>query len=518
MQRKLNWRRAMAGAGLPYVLALGQAFGVTGNGAGNRPFAFHEDDVLGTSLDVQVAAGSQQDADKAFGAVKAEVERLRKILSTYDPASAISRVNMSKDAVAVPQELIDVLRLYEQWSVKTGGTYTGGLGEVVKTWKQAEQDGRAPDAAKLAALAVEIKKPLWRIDQAARRVQRLTDETINVDSLGKGLIVTRAALTAKAAAPGIEGVLVNIGGDITVIGSSSGTGNAPWMVPVVDPAHPEENAAPLTALALSSISVATSGSYARGYQIAGKQYSHLLDPRKAAPVDFGQEEKAAAGRVISATAIAADNASANALATSLCLLPAEQGLALTKASGAECLLVMADGSQKRSAGFARYEPAKRGAAAGTAAGAGFASGYKVSIALQLKALKARAYCAVWIEDSRGKYVKTLAIWGNQKKYIKTVTSWWKLAEMNQMLAASATRATRGAGSYPLAWDGTNDAGKAVAAGNYKVIVETSAEHSGHQMGSATIECGNAGSTATIAATPHFDEIKLTYAPAAAKGN
>ena len=439
-----RWR--LPALSLPYVLSLSVA-GAAQTGAA-APFAFHETEVLGTSMDLQVTAFKEADATKVRDAVLREVERLRRILSTRDAAADVSRVNASREPVRVSQELIDLLRLYEQWQTKTHGACTANLGEVIKLWQQAEKDGRVPDKAALAAAAADIQKPLWRIDATGQTVQRLGDQTINVDSLGKGFIVSRAAIDARAQVPAIRGLLLNIGGDITALGSSSTGGFVPWPVAVADPAHPQDNAPALTELRVSAASVATSGSYARGYQIAGKKYSHLLNPRTAAPVDFDPSTSAPLPLVVSATAIAPDNATANALAASLCVLPLNDGLALVRESEAECLVVLSDGTQRRSPGFKRYESAVAGsgsspavaarpvsaepatppsgeAATASRGGAGFANGYQVFIDLQLKSLRKRAYCAVWVENEKGEYVRTLAIWGNERKYLASVDAWWK---------------------------------------------------------------------------------------------
>ena len=56
--------------------------------------------------------------------------------------------------------------------------------------------------------------------------------------------------------------------------------------------------------------------------------------------------------MLSATVIASDNATANALATILCVVPNAEGIKLVeRTSGASALLVLADGKQIRSKGF-----------------------------------------------------------------------------------------------------------------------------------------------------------------------
>ena len=106
-----NWRHLLPALGLPYILVLGAtAAPAADTTAQHTPFAFHDVEILGTSMDMQVNTTSHADAAKAHDIALAEIERLRKILSTYESDTDISRVNASLSAVKVSQELIDVLK------------------------------------------------------------------------------------------------------------------------------------------------------------------------------------------------------------------------------------------------------------------------------------------------------------------------------------------------------------------------------------------------------------------------
>src|SRR4051812_45505996 len=73
--------------------------------------------------------------------------------------------------------------------------------------------------------------------------------------------------------------LLNIGGDVRA------WGGAGWPVAIADPANSAENARPLTTFLLRNSAVATSGGYARFYNVDGRRYSHLIDPRTLAPAE-----------------------------------------------------------------------------------------------------------------------------------------------------------------------------------------------------------------------------------------
>jgi len=490
---------------------------------GAEVFRFHHDNILGTSLDLQVYATGAQEAGIVETAVLDEIERLRKILSTYDPASEISKVNASNDPVTCSQELLDVLGFYDWWNVKSGGAYNGHLGELIRTWKDAEKAGTVPDSLTLQAIVQRLTLPGWKLDLKAKTVTKLTPQPLNVDSLGKGYIISKAVVAARAKAPAVQGFIINIGGDIYAYGvEAPGT---PWTISVANPAQSADNAPPLTQVRLTNHAVSTSAAYERGYTIGGKRYSHIFNPHTGLPAEG----------VSSATVIAANTANSNALATTLCVLKPDEGLALAKQiPDVECLIVAADGRQLRTGHFASLEIAQTPppttvtpqapAAPGNASK--WPGGYKVTIALSLlkpshnnpngnkKRKDHNPYIAVWVETTDGKRVRTVTVWGNQKKWVPELSEWWKVAKQDQAWAATVTRATRVAGQYKIEWDGLDDKGAGLPPGTYTIFLEVNREGGDHKTQSGKITCGAAPSQGTIPASTESDVTQLTYGPGA----
>jgi thiamine biosynthesis lipoprotein ApbE len=466
--------------------------------ANQDQFVFHHENILGTSLELIVTSATADQAQAVEGIVLAEIERLRRILSTYDPDSEISRLNRATGTMRCSPELIEVLKAYETWHANSGGAYSGQVGELTRLWHEAEGRNLPPDAAQLARVVRQIATPGWRIDEARQTVTRLNDQALNVDSLGKGYIIAHAVAKAKTQVTDVEGILLNIGGDIRL------TGPAAWRLGVADPHRSQDNALPLTQLLVTDAAVATSGSYQRGYRIAGQWHSHLLDPRTGHP----------ANAVASATVIAPDNLTANALATTLCVLSPAEGLQLVNSTpGAACLIIAADGQQFRSQTFAAAEtPAKKDAKDKTG---GWPNDYQVTLTLTLKKPTRkthRPYVALWIENAQGKRLRTLAVWGNEYKYFKELPAWWKLARNQPNQVKAITRATRPAGRYQLTWDGLDDAGRAVEPGTYAIVVEVNREKGVYSKRTGSIVCKDEKSTGTAAESVEFEEVQLIYGP------
>src|SRR5258708_31974913 len=96
----------------------------------NTEYRFHHDHVMGTSLDLVLYAPPARDAEAnvAHAAIFSEIDRLSKILSTYDPASEISRLNASVAAGARSREVSLVLDAYDYCGRRTSGAISALTG------------------------------------------------------------------------------------------------------------------------------------------------------------------------------------------------------------------------------------------------------------------------------------------------------------------------------------------------------------------------------------------------------
>jgi thiamine biosynthesis lipoprotein ApbE len=475
-------------------------------GEAAQTFQYHHAQILGTVMDLTVVASSRDDADAAERAVLAEIQRLQKILSAYDSDSELVRLNASPvggPAMAVSPELVEVLKRYDLWFKRSQGAYSGHAGDLVARWTLAEKSDQLPNDSDLLAVAERDQSPAWEINKDGNAVRRISDQQLNVDSLGKGYIIDLAVAAATKAPNHLRGLLLNIGGDLRTWGNPAGPAGMPWSIGVQDPAHPELNAKPLTTIYIpANRSVSSSGSYQRFYTIGGKQYSHILDARTGK-----------SGHNPAATVVAADSATANALSTICCGMKYTEAIALVQTiPGADCLIVTTDGLQLRTEGFKHLQDTSLGATNfATGVQSQFPSGYKLSIGLETVQTQRRPYVFVWVTDSSGRHVKTLAAFGNDPRYWRDMREWWKVAQNDRTLQ-SITHATQLAGKYPLTWDGTDQKGKAVPLGKYNIWVEVSAEHGPYSAKFAPIVLGKDPATAKITASSAFEDVTISYGP------
>lgn len=286
-------------------------------------YAFHYERVLGTSLELQVVATHADVAQRAEETVLTEVDRLTQILSGWSATSELSRWQETRGvAVPVSRELAEILESAEAWRTWTGGAFNPAAVSLVELLSDASPTPSVRDRLR------ELNQPLWTVDRERSVACRLTRLPVSLDALAKGYIVDRVAARASAV-DGVTQALVNIGGDLRHHGARALT------VGVADPRAPAENARPIAVVRLQDEALATSGGYRRGFTMAGRVVSHIIDPRTGQPADD----------VISASVIAPDCASADALSTAFSVLTPTESVALADSlPGVGCLMVQRNGT------------------------------------------------------------------------------------------------------------------------------------------------------------------------------
>ncbi len=277
--------------------------------------------LLGTRGEVVVSATDPGDARSCEAAVVAEARRLEQIFSRFDTSSALHRYR--RDHRTDVPELLAVIALANEWQARTEGAFHPGAQPLVDLWDDAERAGAPPSA-----------------EQLVRAVEQMTNEpgSIDLNAIAKGWIADTALSVAVRARPSVTEAWLNLGGDLVHRGEGSVT------VGIENPNRPYDNVPPLATVELSNESMATSGGARRFWTIDGVRYPKVIDPRSGVPSD----------RMASATVVAPDGATADALATVAVFLDADETLDIAAKVGAACFLMDRDGSQISSS--ARFRP------------------------------------------------------------------------------------------------------------------------------------------------------------------
>ncbi|MEO8693191.1 MAG: FAD:protein FMN transferase [Acidimicrobiales bacterium] len=255
--------------------------------------------VLGTRLTLRVDAADEQMAEVTFAAVLAEADRLEAALSAYRPESAFAAWRRG-ELVDPGPDVVAVLALAAHWHEKTSGAFSPRLGALMRRWARAEREQRVPSAEEMADLASHASRLPFVVDDS--RVFAIGDcRDVDVHGVAKGWVIDRMVGAALRTA-GVAGVVVDVGGDLRHAARDVASRAT---VAIEDPFALADNAPPLTVVTIANRAVATSGGGRRGWNVAGRWYGHLLDPRSGWPLATPR----------SATVVASTAADADALAS-----------------------------------------------------------------------------------------------------------------------------------------------------------------------------------------------------------
>jgi thiamine biosynthesis lipoprotein len=232
---------------------------------------------MGSPCELKFYAKSQQSAKQVADKVIADVKRIEQRYSRYQEdsmLSAINRVAEKGGSIEVDEETMALLNYANTCYQQSAGLFDISSGILRKAW-----DFKSKTIPKQAEIKQLLKSIGWKKIKLTEKSISFSVSGMQLDfgGIGKEYAVDRAA--AICWQHGIQHGLVNLGGDIKIIGPH--IDGKPWIVGISHPRMPNEL---LTSLSLYSGGVASSGDYQRCIEINGKRYSHVLNPKTGWPV------------------------------------------------------------------------------------------------------------------------------------------------------------------------------------------------------------------------------------------
>jgi FAD:protein FMN transferase len=262
---------------------------------------------MGTMFDIVAYHESRPDAQAAVERAMREILRLDQVMSDYKADSDLSMLNRagSRGFMAVEPSLYEVIQQSLMVSRRSGGAFDVTIAPLLKAWKEARREGRAPTAEEVAAAKRCVGYEKIETSDPDRIRFRTDCVEIDLGGIGKGYAVDRAIAVLKAA--GIASALVN-GGGSSIASIGAPPGGEGWPVRLGDAASGR------TTLLLRDRGLSTSQQHLVPFAFVPGTFGEILDPHAAAPA-----------RAETAVTVVADSASiADALSTTLVVLPVEE--------------------------------------------------------------------------------------------------------------------------------------------------------------------------------------------------
>ncbi len=279
----------------------------------------------------------------------AEYHKLYDIYKTYDGITNLCALNSAQGKeMTVDGKIIDLLLYSKDLNAKCQKLNVA-MGSVLSIWHSYRDNGlKDPDKAELPDL-VALKNAEKHTDfdkviiNKSANTVTITDPllTLDVGAVAKGYAAQKVA--EKMLKNGIEGYILNIGGNVKIVGNRPD--DEAWAVGIENP-DKESDEPYVEALTLSdNMSLVTSGSYQRFYTVNGKNYNHIIDPSTLYPAEYFS----------SVSVLCEDSALADGLSTSLFCMSYEDGKKLLESfDNVHALWITNDGQKLYSKGFKNY--------------------------------------------------------------------------------------------------------------------------------------------------------------------
>ncbi len=286
--------------------------------------------LMGSRFEITVVAQNETEGDQYIKIAIAEIDRIEKLISSWDPNSETSKINNAagKNPVTVSKELYDLIDRCLKISKLTDGAFDISYASMDRIWKF---DGSMKTMPSKEAIQESVSKVGFEniiLDKQNNSVfLKLPGMKIGFGAIGKGYAADKAKelLRINSVLSGI----INASGDMNTWGKQPD--GSDWKVALTNPMDKNKG---FGLLPVVDKAVVTSGNYEKQVVFNGTKYSHIIDPRTGYP----------STGVLSVTVFAPKAELADALATSVFVMGKDTGLnRINQLPNVECIIIDEDG-------------------------------------------------------------------------------------------------------------------------------------------------------------------------------
>jgi len=236
-----------------------------------------------------------------------QLDRINKLMSTYDQTSEISRFNDSDstDWFPLSPETVQVVELAQKISVLSGGAFDVTVGPLVDLWGfgPLPRGKRRPADSQVETLRKQVGYRHLSVRRSPAALRKdIPGLRVDLSAIAKGYAVD--SLAGILVAKGFTDMVVEIGGEMLIKGRNPN--GKPWRIAIEKPDPGQRSVERV--FFLTDTGMATSGDYRNFFTEDGQRYGHTIDPATGRPVRH---------QLASVTVLASASAEADALATAL---------------------------------------------------------------------------------------------------------------------------------------------------------------------------------------------------------
>lgn len=283
---------------------------------------------MGTRFEITLVS-TQEVANQYLNAAQGEIERIERLISSWDANSQTAEINRQAGIkpVKVAKELYELIARSIEISKITQGAFDISYAALDPVWFF---DGRMKAVPSESQRLKSVQNIGFKdlVLNAKEQTVYLPKKGMKIGfgAIGKGYAADATKKLMKSL--GVSSGIINASGDLTSWGKKpDGTD---WQVGISNPENP---AKVFSWFPVRDAAVATSGNYEKYVTLEGKQYSHIMDPRTGMPVSG----------IKSVTVFAPNAELADAFATAVFIMGIDTGIdTISQLPGMSCIIVDAE--------------------------------------------------------------------------------------------------------------------------------------------------------------------------------
>lgn len=198
--------------------------------------------------------------------------------------SEISAVNAAAgvEPVQVSPAVYEVIQIAHQYAEESEGKFNYAIGPITDLWRIGFDDARKPEQEEIDQALAKTDFRKVEFDDAGHSIY-LPEAGMMLDlgAIAKGYMTDE--VKDLFASEGVTTAVIDLGGNVFVMGGSPTRNGAEWNVGVQDPLAPRGQS--LGKMKLKDRSIVTSGIYERYLEVDGVVYHHLMNPETGYPFD-----------------------------------------------------------------------------------------------------------------------------------------------------------------------------------------------------------------------------------------
>lgn len=297
-------------------------------------------ETMGTTYHIRIVSWFFQSRADLKAKIKTRLNEINRSMSNYMKESEISRFNDFRnlnEKFFISDDFYQVMKVADRVYRLSQGAWDGTVKPLVDLWGfgSAEGEKRIPTEDEIDNRLLDVGFDKIEISDNKYLVKKKRFISLDLSSIAKGYAVD--AIAGLIQKKGIKDFLVEIGGEVYASGKKMD--GSEWRIGINNPRKDASLDQVYKIVKLSDRAMATSGDYRNFFEIAGRRYAHVLNPKSGYPVENG---------VASVSILAPTCTFADGLATAVMVLGHERGIQLiNRIDGVEGMIVV----QKKDGAF-----------------------------------------------------------------------------------------------------------------------------------------------------------------------